>query len=169
MRIQHFATILLIPDLLRASVFPVGSGQVFEPSWIEDVTTDKNFPRAPFAREENLHAAMAFPIEIDRHLYGVMEFFCSSPLIPNNDILAMMKNIGRHIGQFAKRKDAEFKVATAAQELERQNHELAVTRDEALAAAKAKADFLATMSHEIRTPMNGVIGMTGLTLGHVID
>ncbi len=32
----------------------------------------------------------------------------------------------------------------------------------ALAAEKAKSDFLAIMSHEIRTPMNGVIGMTSL-------
>jgi PAS domain S-box-containing protein len=37
-------------------------------------------------------------------------------------------------------------------------------KHEAEAAARAKADFLATMSHEIRTPMNAVIGMTGLLL-----
>ncbi|WP_374065087.1 response regulator [Actinokineospora auranticolor] len=37
-------------------------------------------------------------------------------------------------------------------------------RDQAVAASKAKAAFLATMSHEIRTPMNAVIGMTGLLL-----
>lgn len=40
--------------------------------------------------------------------------------------------------------------------------QLEESREEALAAAKAKASFLATMSHEIRTPLNGVVGMTTL-------
>lgn len=37
-------------------------------------------------------------------------------------------------------------------------------RDEAEAATKAKASFLATMSHEIRTPMNGIIGMVDMLI-----
>ena len=38
-------------------------------------------------------------------------------------------------------------------------------KHQAEAAARAKADFLATMSHEIRTPLNGVLGMAELLQG----
>lgn len=47
--------------------------------------------------------------------------------------------------------------------------ELAASREEALAAARAKAAFLATMSHEIRTPLNGVVGMTTLLADTPLD
>ena len=40
--------------------------------------------------------------------------------------------------------------------------ELKRSSEEALAASRAKSDFLSSMSHEIRTPMNAIIGMTAI-------
>jgi signal transduction histidine kinase/CheY-like chemotaxis protein/HPt (histidine-containing phosphotransfer) domain-containing protein len=47
--------------------------------------------------------------------------------------------------------------------------ELATSREEALAAVKAKAGFLAVMSHEIRTPLHGVVGMSELLKESSLD
>ncbi len=53
----------------------------------------------------------------------------------------------------------------------RQAAELAAlsARDEALAAERAKTEFLAVVSHELRTPMNGIIGGTELIADTQLD
>jgi len=43
-------------------------------------------------------------------------------------------------------------------ERQRAEEELTAARDDALAAYKAKSNFLAVMSHEMRTPLNGIMG-----------
>jgi signal transduction histidine kinase len=54
----------------------------------------------------------------------------------------------------------EQRVLERTAELEHSQSQLAVARDEALAANRHKSAFLANMSHELRTPLNAIIGFS---------
>jgi PAS domain S-box-containing protein len=78
-----------------------------EPSWIEDVVIDSNFPRAAAARDARLHGAFGVPIRLGNELLGVAEFFHHRVTSPDADLLATMAAVGTQIGQFMMRKRVE--------------------------------------------------------------
>lgn len=105
----HSAHLDEFENISKQTTFPLGvglPGRVWEsgqPAWIIDVVKDKNFPRAPIAAKEGLHAAFAFPIKIGTTVLGVMEFFHRETQEPDKELLQMFGAIGIQVGQFIQR------------------------------------------------------------------
>lgn len=105
-------------------VFEKGAGlpgRVWEgdsPVLIHDLLKDKNFPRNKVAAKEGLQAALGFPVRGERQVLGVLEFFSTGAIAPDEKFLQMLEGIGRQIGQFLERKEAECGLMEHARRLE---------------------------------------------------
>ena len=86
-----------------------------EPEYVPDVVPDENFPRAPIAEREGLHAAFGFPILLGGEVLGVIEFFSREIRQPDQELLNMLATIGSQIGQFIERKRAEAELRESEQ------------------------------------------------------
>jgi signal transduction histidine kinase/DNA-binding response OmpR family regulator len=150
--------------------------------WISDITQEKNFSKKK-AADPGVKGAFGFPVVTEGEVVAVLEFFSSRIEEPDNELLAVMTNVGAQLGQVVERSRVQQELARRADELARANEiterkvlertaelraneqSLKAAKEAAEAASEAKSTFLANMSHEIRTPLNGVVGMTDLALG----
>tara|TARA_B100000686_G_scaffold353975_1_gene461931 strand:+ start:1406 stop:3007 length:1602 start_codon:yes stop_codon:yes gene_type:complete len=78
-----------------------------KPAWVRDVTKDENFPRARQAMDIGVRAGFAFPILMGKKVAGVMEFFSTQAVEPDDDLLEIMGHIGTLLGRVIERKKSE--------------------------------------------------------------
>ena len=85
-------------------------GRVFassQPEWIADIRSDKDFLPGPAAAQVGLRSAFAFPVLAGNDAIAVLEFLSSKFREPDHELLESMVALGRQVGQFIKRREAE--------------------------------------------------------------
>jgi len=129
-------------DLGRALAFRPGVGlpgsvwATGAPAWMANVIDDSSSARARAAASAGLDGAFGFPILSGTRVLGVIEFLTQRVGKADEDLLATVATVGRQVGQFIERREAEQ----------------AVTESEARKTAMLHAalDCIVTIDHEGR-------------------
>ncbi len=108
-------------------------------------------------------------------LYWALTRFVTTPLLNVVDAVDQLRHRGPHehqrihvdsSGEAGVLVDA---VNLLLEQLEQHQKELAIAKNAAESANRAKSTFLSNMSHELRTPMSGIMGMTAIALRRTHD
>jgi diguanylate cyclase (GGDEF)-like protein/PAS domain S-box-containing protein len=78
-----------------------------EPTWVADLGADPDLGNDLGSPAPRLRAALAFPIEAAGKILGVMAFFAPYAQRADHEMLTSARVMGRHIGQFFQREQAE--------------------------------------------------------------
>ena len=129
--------------------------QSAEPLVIPDTRADPVYRDVPTVQSLGVAAYVGIPILINGRVIGA---FCSIDVVPHqwtDDEVEVLKEL-------AAVAVSEISLRASRAEAERFREELEVARAEAVAANRAKSDFLAAMSHDLRTPLNAIGGYAQL-------
>jgi len=82
--------------------------------WLPDVTEDRNFPRAPYARAAGLKAGMGIPVIAENEVIAVIEFFQREPRAEDRRLMDLVSTIATQLSATMLRKQSEERLAYLA-------------------------------------------------------
>ena len=85
-----------------------------QPSWIQDIATDDNFPRQAAALDAGFRAAAAFPVVVRAEVRAVLEFFSPVVAPPDETLMRVMNHMSHQLGRVFEREDAEARLSHQA-------------------------------------------------------
>ncbi|MCP4254060.1 MAG: PAS domain S-box protein [Candidatus Scalindua sp.] len=81
-----------------------------KPVWITDIVRDSDFLRAKIAERVGLHGAFGFPIFSGHEVLGAIALYNRKIAQVDKCLVDMMSSVGRQIGLFIKRKQADIEL-----------------------------------------------------------
>lgn len=93
--------------------YPYGSGligkawEAGEPRWVKDLATDLLMPRFTSALQAGLNTGVVAPIWVGDEIAGVVEFYTCEVALEEEQVLAMMSDLGSRVGVYIMRKRTE--------------------------------------------------------------